>query len=398
MNEVWYILGTARFSETDHKDLLIVASSAVVITSVHCHTRSFGICGLDNEKERLIVTVGEDSSQLLPQAPSGKKAASEKEKGGAFSTIKIWEVDQLLAKRYKNISEYSKPEAAGKQMPRIIPIEGNIPFKFLTGMAVSKDLNVIAIGLQNGNIILIKTPPNCPDNLFTINEKEIVFTTLTPDKGFNLQINNIHILNQQENDKQAYYLFCTCESVAYMYHIVGKKHTFIPVSKEISVKSGEMSGCGPNWVILDSNAKKMKKYEGKQEVKQCDLKEVGLTNSVKVKMMGKNILLISGTEKTRSIRVYDMETEIIGYNANAQEVLAEAVTSNAVYLLLRGVNSITTQSLKEISKIEKLEIFMKKKHYDVAYVFARNENFSEDVLAEIARYYGDMLHSKVIYF
>jgi len=53
------------------------------------------------------------------------------------------------------------------------------------------------------------------------------------------------------------------------------------------------------------------------------------------------------------------------------------------------------QTFKAKTSIEKLEIFLKKNNFDIAYRFAKNEKFPEEVLAEISRYYGDFFYEKV---
>ena len=111
--------------------------------------------------------------------------------------------------------------------------------------------------------------------------------------------------------------------------------------------------------------------------------------------MGKEIAIISAGEKNKTIKVYDMENEIISYQATITELFSENVIGNHIYLLTRVGTSKTTQVLKEKSNIEKLECFIRKKSYDVAYKFAKNEKFSEEVLADISRYYGDFLYGKV---
>ncbi len=109
-------------------------------------------------------------------------------------------------------------------------------------------------------------------------------------------------------------------------------------------------------------------------------------------------MVIVATDKNKTARVYDMENEIISYQAVVADILAESVSDGMIHLLLKGVNSRTMQTLKEKSNIDKLESFLRKRHYDVAYKFAKNEKFSEEVLADISRYYGDFLHSKVSYY
>ena len=109
-------------------------------------------------------------------------------------------------------------------------------------------------------------------------------------------------------------------------------------------------------------------------------------------------MLVLSTEKNKTVRVYDMENEIISYQGVSPDIFAEYVCGTTIYLLLKGANSKMMQTLREKINLEKLEMFVKKKHYDVAYTFAKNEKFSEEVLADISRYYGDFLHSKVLIF
>lgn len=71
------------------------------------------------------------------------------------------------------------------------------------------------------------------------------------------------------------------------------------------------------------------------------------------------------------------------------------VSGNDVYLIIKMGNNKIAQILKAKTNIEKLEHFLRKENYDTAYRFAKNEKFSEEVLAEISRYYGDFYYKKV---
>ena len=101
------------------------------------------------------------------------------------------------------------------------------------------------------------------------------------------------------------------------------------------------------------------------------------------------------TEKTKTIKIYDMENEIVSYQASVAEIYNATVIGSNVYLLVKTGANKATQVLKQKTNIEKLEIFLRKKHYDVAYKFAKNEKFSEEVLADISHYYGDFFYGKV---
>ena len=101
-------------------------------------------------------------------------------------------------------------------------------------------------------------------------------------------------------------------------------------------------------------------------------------------------------EKQKTVRVYDMDNEIISYQAPISDVLAENVVDTTIYLFVKTATSKATQTLKEKLNLDKLELFLRKKHYDVAFKFARNENFSKEVLSDISRYHGDFHYSKVL--
>lgn len=112
--------------------------------------------------------------------------------------------------------------------------------------------------------------------------------------------------------------------------------------------------------------------------------------------MGKSILILSLSEKNKTIRVYDMENGIISYQqSTGSDILGDSVNGTNIFLLLKGPASKSTQTLREKSNIDKLGNFIKKNHFDVAYKFAKNEKFSEEVLADISKHYGDFLHGKV---
>jgi hypothetical protein len=115
-----------------------------------------------------------------------------------------------------------------------------------------------------------------------------------------------------------------------------------------------------------------------------------------MRLVGKQVLLIIASEKNKTVQVYDLENEITSYHAVIPDVLAESVSGNTMYILAKGPMSKMTQTLREKTNIDKLESFLRKKHYEVAYKFAKNENFSQEVIADISRYYGDSLHSKVV--
>jgi hypothetical protein len=111
--------------------------------------------------------------------------------------------------------------------------------------------------------------------------------------------------------------------------------------------------------------------------------------------VGNQIMVIHSSEKNKSVRVYDIDNEIVSYQKQYSDILAEITTDNTICLLTKTSNSIIMHSLTEKNNIDKLETFLNKKHYDIAYKFAVNEKFSEEVLADISKQYGDFYLGKV---
>jgi len=108
-------------------------------------------------------------------------------------------------------------------------------------------------------------------------------------------------------------------------------------------------------------------------------------------------MILPTTEKSKTIKVYDIENDIISYQGNVSEIYAVSYINGSVYLLVKSGTSKSMQILKGKNNTEKLNAFLKKNSFDVAYKFAKNEKYSEEVLSDIARYYGDFFYNKVFF-
>ncbi len=268
-----------------------------------------------------------------------------------------------------------------------------IPIQHISSVAISSDLTHIAIGLTTGYIVFIGPPEKASGTLYSLPESALQFLSLNPEAGFTLPVTNLHLLEfLEKTGKSAWLVFGTCEKAFYLHHVSGKKGTFSVITG-LQALPREMDAVDDTIVILDSQNNELRRYKGADLEDKWTLKESG-----KVRIVGKQVMVIQASEKNKTIRVYDMENEIISYQAVVSDIFADVVAGGNICLLLKGSNSRIMQTLREKTNIDKLEAFLRKRHYDVAYKFAKNEKFSEEVLADISRYYGDFFLSKVLDF
>ena len=272
-NDVWYILGAVKQSEAQPNDLqhmLFACSKGITMSAIECHSRSFGLRGVEIGQSFYIVTLGED----LPFDQLQGRKASEHRQIGVL--IKIWSVEHLIDCKYVSLSDYKKEDPVNKLQPRIIPLDKNIPFHHICSMAVSKDLTQIAVGLQNGNVILVRTTSPVPDSLAIIADKEIRTITLVPEQGGSSAVTNIHITEFQEKGRQFYLVFCTTETQFYMFQTSQKQNTFVVIANDIGALPGEMDGEEMNITILCSAIGELRKYNGINKENSWPMKEHGV--------------------------------------------------------------------------------------------------------------------------
>lgn len=270
-NDMWYIAGAVPISDSPSSEMqyfLFVCSKGVTLSSLQCHSKCFGIRGVELNKVGYIATLGED---VFPEQP-GRKISDSRPSG---VLLKIWKADLLIENKYVSLSDYIKGDVANKTLPKTIPLDKNIPFHHIISMAASKDLSHIAIGLQNGNAILIKSGV---ESIAVSPEKDIRSIMLTPDPGFALPVTNIYLYDYQEKGKSMYFVFCTCEKAFYMYQITPKQNNFALIANDIGAQPGEMDGSDMNISILCPTIGELRKYKGPTKDKEWPMKEHGVIN------------------------------------------------------------------------------------------------------------------------
>lgn len=91
-----------------------------------------------------------------------------------------------------------------------------------------------------------------------------------------------------------------------------------------------------------------------------------------------------------------MENELIIYSGAYANVFGMDIFENDLYLLAENnKKQKIIQKLKEKSNAEKLEVFIRRPFFDIAYKYAKNERYEPYVIADICKYHGDHLYTKV---
>ena len=403
INEYWYILGVIKSNDIpgpipdlplEEQSMLFVAVKGQTTIALQSHVKNFGIWYREAEKTKYIITIGED---YIEERFVNPQKADTTDKSLSV-VIKIWDAEKLANDGYYSIEEDPKEESKNdmKSQPKIIYLNRTLPFQHLSSASVSNDLTHIALGLATGAVLVVAVPDNQPKSLCIIPSNTIQFINLTPDTDFATPVTNIYLTKYiDENMYQAWNIYCTCDKGFYLYTVVNKKSTLTLLFGSI-VEKNAMDGYNDTIVLYDSQTNDLRKYEKNLLKDKYSMKDVDI-----VRIIGNQIMIIQASDKNKTtIRINDMKNGINSYQSVVTNVLGVSNTEDCVYLLLDGPNSKNCkimQTLREKNSIDKLEAFIKKKHYDVALNFAENEKFAPEVLADISRYYGDFYLGKVNY-
>jgi len=394
VNDIWYVLGKVKSDKIpdavpdfpiEEHSMLFVCTKGVTVSALQCHFRSYGIWSREADRTKYIITVGED---YVEEAKVNLSKASSSDRCLSV-VIKIWNAEKLMENQYESLGESVREESKDgpKLSPRIIYLDRIVSMQYLSSVSISTDLTHIALGLGTGGSILVQAPEG-QGSLYRTAEKTVI--ELNPESQFATPVTSIYVVRHIDEEMNSVWrVFCTCDRAFYVHEVLNKKVSSKVILRLIA-KEKAMDGRNDMVYILDSGTHELRQFKGLEPRGNWPMKELG-----RLKIVNKQIMVIHSSEKNKSVRVYDMDNEIVSYQKQYSDILAETTTDDTIYLLTKSSNSIIMHSLKEKNNIDKLEAFLYKKHYDVAYKFAENEKFSEEVLADISRQYGSFFLGKV---
>lgn len=104
----------------------------------------------------------------------------------------------------------------------------------------------------------------------------------------------------------------------------------------------------------------------------------------------------SNAKASMNLNIYDVTNEYIAYSGNFNQVRAVIPAINSVYIAMAPTadRDVDLFEIREMSNSDKLEKFFKKNQFELAYKFAKSNNYDESLLAEISRVHGDHNLSK----
>jgi hypothetical protein len=243
------------------KDVLVIYSKGVTLASVQVHYKNMQIWGFDNGKSKFVVTIGEDQTE-----ESDKKTE-------LFTTLKIWDPEQLLEGKYQPLDDNDKSNMEKKLQPRKVPL--NLTSRnTITAVSVADDMTAIAIGLDSGDSLYIRTS-RASFNLFICADRELQYISLKPEQEYSMPVTNIHAMPSDEKNKYGA-VYCSCKKGFY-YYSISFKPKFMLIAKDVEVLPRAMDSCGDVMILFASNTNELKVYrEGKVET-TLPLKEKGVT-------------------------------------------------------------------------------------------------------------------------
>lgn len=396
INNEWFVLGTLKTNDVpspvpsmslEQRSMLLVCVKEGTKIDLQSHVNNYGLWSRVVNENGYIITMGEDyvEEKATGGAASGKRLAI---------VVKVWDAKKLSEGKYYSLEELLEERKDhgkdGKTLPKIIYLNRPVGIKEVSAVGFSDDFTRGVIGLTSGHCIYFRVNSS-KNNLFT--DKSIQFMNLSPAAGFDKPITNVNVVaSVDEANSPVWLVFCTSEDTFYCYTITQKTASFAIISG-FAAPPRTMASRGLEMTILDPENEELRRYVGHELREKWPIEEAATVQGVYI--TDNNIVTVRRSEKNKTIKVYDMTNNIISYQAIVAEALGIATSSDCIYLFLKKVTTRVLETLREKSNIDKLETFLKKKHFDVAFSFAKNAAFPGDVLAEIARYHGDFYLGKV---
>jgi len=248
IDEVVYILGTASTEYPKHiVQNVIMTCSKDRVSTVNAHHKNYGIWSISSKGMQFIVTVGADIER-------------NNEIGSQLNTtIMIWDPEELLEKRSTR-KEYDEEAKGSVYKPRVVSVGRRINLEQVSSVHVESELRVIALGLTNGAILIIKAGDTKLPNLYFCAENKYEYFHLQPEPGLELPITNIYV-EVHNNIDRIDSVYCTCEKGFYN-RTFGKKvkNELKYVKYGFNIGRNAMGYTNGDIIIFDSKATKIMKF------------------------------------------------------------------------------------------------------------------------------------------
>eukprot|EP00027_Filamoeba_sp_ATCC50430_P018912 CAMPEP_0168579026 /NCGR_PEP_ID=MMETSP0413-20121227/21645_1 /TAXON_ID=136452 /ORGANISM="Filamoeba nolandi, Strain NC-AS-23-1" /LENGTH=897 /DNA_ID=CAMNT_0008612909 /DNA_START=77 /DNA_END=2766 /DNA_ORIENTATION=- len=299
------------------------------------------------KQSNFLVTIGDDEEFISP-------------------TIKIWNLERTdkggdpLCVR---VIKIQKSKTQQTQVP-------------VTCLAVLEDLSQIAVGLCNGNVVLVTGD--------IVREKTSKQTVLSTEN-----INPITGLGFRTTGKRLMLFAITSASV----------HTFQTNTKELThTLLDDVIGCGVGCSVMSDEQDIIVGRKEAVYFYEADGRGPCFAFDGDKKLLGwfRGYLVVVNQDaqnpKFNSLIIYDLKNKFIAYSENTSMAITHVVSEwGLIYVFCAGGK---IYQLQEKDTQTKLETLFKKNLYSVAINLAHSQNYDYGSIIDIFRRYGDHLYSK----
>ncbi|XP_071958560.1 vacuolar protein sorting-associated protein 11 homolog isoform X2 [Antedon mediterranea] len=305
-------------------------------------------------QHNVLVTIGQDESGINP-------------------VIKVWNFDK--------VDRMGIPKCS--RITRALP--GTMNPSRVTALSVSDNMNMMAVGFEDGTVTLIKGD-------VTVERHSKTKTIHSGGKP----VTGLYFRHTQRNT----YLFVVTENMVLSYNVTGKD-----AKKEVL----DQHGCSQRCTVMSDSTQDCQLIIGRHDAVyfyHLDGRGPCLAFEGEKRLLhwyrgylivvgkdSKNIPRVQTSGQTRHmdiVTVYDIQNKFIAYSGPFPEVVDVVCEWGSLYVIAGD----KLFQLPEKDTQTKLEMLFKKNLYVVAINLAKSQHYDEDGLVDIFTQYGDHLYNK----
>ena len=340
------------------------------------------------------------------------------------TSIKFYDISPFIEKKFEKYetSELESTEQYSKLLLKKLKIlkntstnellcnhegdsyEGYESFQNVIAFAINNSFSHIALGSDNGDIILISGYPDlisCKNS-----DVQIKFLPKIVPKDRELHLTNLELSelsSKKDNNINKRVLYATTASAIYYYEWKYEKEKSSITNKNIKLKyiieegGGAYSNCiavkNNYFLYASSNDDSIVEYNNLNK-ENTWVFEGG--NKIYIQYFKNYILFVSYNEKSSFIRIFDKINKFLVYeNEITNKIYSICCDEDFIYLLYEEKkNNKTIKRIKEKENKKKFDIFFSRNLYDVAMSYAENINCNKEKTALISRRYAEFEYSR----
>ena len=269
-------------------------------------------------------------------------------------------------------------------------LEGIESFQNILLFTINSNFSQCAIGLDNGQIILIVAKPN----LLKCSLKDMKIRKLTQIQG-EFHITNLSFLNTKNDN------ILIVSSPKSIYYYTLDNNNFTEKIKELNpneIGGGAYSNCidiKDDTIIVASNIDSyIIEYNNLMKGRSWFFE--GKKNSIKY--FKNYIIFVTLDEKNSSLEIYDPENQFfIYYNDNFKRISSICYDKEHIYAFIDDESKEHKRyiiKLREKDNKDKFDSLFKKNFYELALKYAKNLNYDEEKISQISQRCAEYAYSK----